>query len=520
MGRYGMIGWFRPVSRAHRERRGRAWTGSASPISPTARSASFPAGSSSALSWPAPWLRRRGIYFMDEPFAGVDAATERAVIQVLRDLDKAVGTVICVHHDLQTVADYFDHVLLLNTRVVAAGPVATTLNAENLHRTYGGVWVRPTCRVRANAWPKPGWHNMTTAEILATVTLRAGFNSAVVVAGTALPGHRGRRDRQLHAAAEARHGQRRAEPCDAARHSPGFLVATALGMEGRSLPVLLTGALFSGVLGVLAIQAISRHTRLAEDAAIGAVLSVFFGIGVVLLSHIQTLATGNQAGLKTFILGQTAAMNRNEAMAIAGLALAALVACVLLFKEFRLLCFDPDSPPAGLADGADRPDADGTDDPGHGDRATDGRTDPDHSVADRTPGGGPLLDREAVGDAGHRGGAGGVSGWLGASLSALVPRLPAGAVIVLVAGALFLFSFLFAPARGVVATAWRQARLRLAYAEQAALTGLLHGRPLRIPPDGSVAEVPRHGPGRRPHRTRDGVRPAPPSVTAVCGSAS
>ena len=71
---------------------------------------------------------------------------------------------------------------------------------------------------------------------------------------------------------------------------------------------------------------------------------------------------------------------------------------------------------------------------------------------------------------------GGISGWLGASLTALVPRLPAGAVIVLVAGALFLFSFLFAPARGVVATAWRQARLRLAYAEQSALTGLLHGR--------------------------------------------
>ncbi|HYI66059.1 MAG TPA: metal ABC transporter ATP-binding protein, partial [Candidatus Limnocylindrales bacterium] len=78
------------------------------------------------------------IYFMDEPFAGVDAATERAVIQVLRDLDSAGRTVICVHHDLQTVADYFDHVLLLNTRVVAAGPVATTLNAETLHRTYGG----------------------------------------------------------------------------------------------------------------------------------------------------------------------------------------------------------------------------------------------------------------------------------------------------------------------------------------------------------------------------------------------
>jgi manganese/zinc/iron transport system permease protein len=65
---------------------------------------------------------------------------------------------------------------------------------------------------------------------------------------------------------------------------------------------------------------------------------------------------------------------------------------------------------------------------------------------------------------------GGLSGWLGASLSALVPRLPAGAVIVLVAGGFFLVSFLFAPARGVIATAVRHARLRLAYAEQAALT--------------------------------------------------
>lgn len=78
------------------------------------------------------------LYFMDEPFAGVDAATERAIVDVLRDLRSQGRTVVAVHHDLQTVPEYFDHVLLLNMRLVAAGPVETTFTRENLRRTYGG----------------------------------------------------------------------------------------------------------------------------------------------------------------------------------------------------------------------------------------------------------------------------------------------------------------------------------------------------------------------------------------------
>src|SRR5690606_10986037 len=65
------------------------------------------------------------LYFMDEPFAGVDAATERAIIAVLKDLNRAGKTIVCVHHDLATVPDYFDHVLLVNVRKIADGPVAT-----------------------------------------------------------------------------------------------------------------------------------------------------------------------------------------------------------------------------------------------------------------------------------------------------------------------------------------------------------------------------------------------------------
>jgi manganese/zinc/iron transport system ATP- binding protein len=78
------------------------------------------------------------LYLLDEPFAGVDAATERAIIDVLKALKAEHRTVVCVHHDLATVADYFDHVLLINVRKVAEGPVATTFTAENLQKTYGG----------------------------------------------------------------------------------------------------------------------------------------------------------------------------------------------------------------------------------------------------------------------------------------------------------------------------------------------------------------------------------------------
>jgi manganese/zinc/iron transport system ATP- binding protein len=78
------------------------------------------------------------LYVMDEPFAGVDATTERAILTLLKELRNTGRTVVAVHHDLQTVAEYFDHVVLLNMRLVASGPVATTFTAENLQLTYGG----------------------------------------------------------------------------------------------------------------------------------------------------------------------------------------------------------------------------------------------------------------------------------------------------------------------------------------------------------------------------------------------
>lgn len=78
------------------------------------------------------------VYFMDEPFVGVDAATERAIIELLNELKRQGKTVLVVHHDLQTVKEYFDHVILLNVNTIAAGSTEKVFTLENLHRTYGG----------------------------------------------------------------------------------------------------------------------------------------------------------------------------------------------------------------------------------------------------------------------------------------------------------------------------------------------------------------------------------------------
>ena len=78
------------------------------------------------------------VYFLDEPMAGVDATSERAILDVLRELRSRGRTLLVVHHDLQTVASTFDWMMLLNVRAIAQGPVEEVYTAENLHAAYGG----------------------------------------------------------------------------------------------------------------------------------------------------------------------------------------------------------------------------------------------------------------------------------------------------------------------------------------------------------------------------------------------
>jgi len=79
------------------------------------------------------------LYFMDEPFAAVDAATEKAIVTVLRDLRSTGKTVLVVHHDLQTVPEYFEEVILMNMRIVAYGTTQEVFTSNNLQKTYGGT---------------------------------------------------------------------------------------------------------------------------------------------------------------------------------------------------------------------------------------------------------------------------------------------------------------------------------------------------------------------------------------------
>ena len=83
------------------------------------------------------------VYLMDEPFQGVDAVTERSIIDILRELRSRGRTVLVVHHDLNTVPEYFDWVTLLNVRVIASGPVAEAFTPENLRRAYGAAVRNP-----------------------------------------------------------------------------------------------------------------------------------------------------------------------------------------------------------------------------------------------------------------------------------------------------------------------------------------------------------------------------------------
>ncbi len=82
--------------------------------------------------------QKASLYLMDEPFAGVDVTTEKAIINLFNDLKSENKTIVCVHHDLNTVGDYFDWTILVNARLIAAGPTKEVLTAENLNKTYGG----------------------------------------------------------------------------------------------------------------------------------------------------------------------------------------------------------------------------------------------------------------------------------------------------------------------------------------------------------------------------------------------
>ena len=177
---------------------------------------------------------------------------------------------------------------------------------------------------------------------LEVITFQAGYNSVVVLFGTTFLG--------IAAGLIGAYSllRNRALMGDALAHSalPGlclaFIFAGYIGVDSKELWFLLSGAAFTGVLGILTVQFLSKYSRLSEDTSIGVVLSTFFGFGVVLMSIIQSLGTGEEGGLNHFIYGQTAAMRLGDAYLTLVVALIVLFLSVVLIKEFRLVSFDPD----------------------------------------------------------------------------------------------------------------------------------------------------------------------------------
>ena len=138
MGLYRKIGWFRPVTRRYKEE-ARAALDRVGMADYAKRQISQLSGGQQQRVFLARALAQNAdLYLMDEPFAGVDATTERTIIGILRELRDAGKTAIVVHHDLQTVSRYFDWLVMLNQRIIAQGPVADVYTEANLRAAYGG----------------------------------------------------------------------------------------------------------------------------------------------------------------------------------------------------------------------------------------------------------------------------------------------------------------------------------------------------------------------------------------------
>ncbi|HEX2050918.1 MAG TPA: metal ABC transporter ATP-binding protein [Actinomycetota bacterium] len=138
MGRYGALGWVRRPGRAERERALGALDEVGLRALAGRQISQLSGGQQQRVFLARALVQDALVYLMDEPFQGVDATTERAIVELLQALRARGRTVVVVHHDLQTVQEYFDWVTLLNVRRIASGPVAEVFTEDNLRLTYGG----------------------------------------------------------------------------------------------------------------------------------------------------------------------------------------------------------------------------------------------------------------------------------------------------------------------------------------------------------------------------------------------
>ncbi|MCC7476848.1 metal ABC transporter ATP-binding protein [bacterium] len=138
MGTYGQLGWLRRPGRREREAAMEALSRCNMADFAGRQISRLSGGQQQRVFLARALVQQADLYLMDEPFAAVDATTERAIVDVLRELRSQGRTLLVVHHDLETLNEYFDWVLLINVRRIALGPVSEVLTSENLRLTYGG----------------------------------------------------------------------------------------------------------------------------------------------------------------------------------------------------------------------------------------------------------------------------------------------------------------------------------------------------------------------------------------------
>lgn len=138
MGTYGRLGWFKPVGARERQAALSALAQMEIDHLANRQISQLSGGQQQRTFLARALVQHADLYLMDEPFAAVDASTEKAIVQLMRQLQSQGKTIIVVHHDLHTVPEYFDFLVLLNLRLVAAGPMADVFTKDNLQKTYGG----------------------------------------------------------------------------------------------------------------------------------------------------------------------------------------------------------------------------------------------------------------------------------------------------------------------------------------------------------------------------------------------
>jgi len=316
----------------------------------------------------------------------------------------------------------------------------------------------------------------------AALSLSLGYNATLVTLGASLLGA------AAGMAGTFLYLRKNALISDAISHAtlPGlgfaFLVAFGFGIDGRQLLILLSGSALSAALGLYFVNWLTKETRLTQDTAIGCVLSVFFAFGVVLLTIIQVIPAGRKAGLESFLLGSTAGMLYSDALLILILSIITALVLFVFLRPIKLVVFDQGySETLGISV-----------------RRVD-------FIILMVTLAVTVLGMKIVGLIlivalliipavsarfwSERTNIilvtatlfGALSGYIGSAISAVSPGLPTGPIIVLCCFGLFLFSFLFAPKRGVLAVALDHYRFQKAVHLTQGLLSMAAAQPIYEP---------------------------------------